>query len=151
MNVTTKATLDLIPESRIQNMFIYIFDSKGKRIYAHYFDQSNKLLDEANISNKNINCWQVTNRLSNNPNDPETSGYIKIKSPHCTDGTIYVVANIDADMVNISPEKLNTVRTVGDLENLTASLNQEITSRNGYFPMSFKTGIDINDDGTQSR
>lgn len=148
VNVTTKATLDLIPESRIQNMFIYIFDSNDKRIYAHYFDQSNKLLDEANISNKDINCWQVTNRLSNNPNDPETSGYIKIKSPHCTDGTIYVVANIDADMVNISPEKLNTVRTVGDLENLTASLNQEITSRNGYFPMSFKSGIDINDDGT---
>lgn len=148
VNVTTKATLDLIPESRIQNMFIYIFDSNDKRIYAHYFDQSNKLLDEANISNKDINCWQVTNRMSNNPADTETSGYIKIKSPHCTDGTIYVVANIDADMVNISPEKLNTVRTVGDLENLSASLNQEITSRNGYFPMSFKSGIDINDDGT---
>lgn len=148
VNVTTKATLDLIPESRIQNMFIYIFDSNDKRIYAHYFDQSNKLLEEANISNKDINCWQVTNRMSNNPADTETSGYIKIKSPHCTDGTIYVVANIDADMVNISPEKLNTVRTVGDLENLSASLNQEITSRNGYFPMSFKSGIDINDDGT---
>ena len=148
VNVTTKATLDLIPESRIQNLFVYIFDSSGKRLYAHFFDVDNKLSSQSEVENTDKNCWTVTNRSSNTPGDPETSGYIKIKAPYCTDGTIYVVANIDADMVNISPEKLNTVRAIDDLDDLTASLNQEITSRNGYFPMSFKSGIDINNDGT---
>lgn len=148
VNVTTKATLDLIPESRIQNLFVYIFDSSGKRLYAHFFDVDNKLSSQSEVENTDKNCWTVTNRSSNTPGDPETSGYIKIKAPYCTDGTIYVVANIDADMVNISPEKLNTVRAIDDLDDLTASLNQEITSRNGYFPMSFKSGIDIKNDGT---
>ena len=38
--ITTKSTLDLVPESRVQNLFVYIFVD-GKRVYAHYFDKSN--------------------------------------------------------------------------------------------------------------
>ena len=34
INVTTKSTLDIVPESRVLNMFVYIFVN-GKRYYAH--------------------------------------------------------------------------------------------------------------------
>ena len=144
INISTKATLDLIPESRVQNMFIYIF-AGDKRIYASYFDNNNRYSTLDLVEDAAENCWMVENRSSNDPNDAETTGYVKIKAPEVSGGTLYVMTNIDADMVNISPEKLNTVRTLDDVENLTASLNQEITSRNGYFPMSFKTGINIKD------
>ena len=147
VNISTKATLELVPESRVQNMFVSIFVG-DKRVYAHYFDAANKLSDKDEVIASDDNSWCVANRSSNDPSAQETTGHIMIKSPAFSGGTIYLITNIDADMVNISPEKLNTVRTRSDLDDLTASLNQEITSRNGYFPMSYKTAIDIAADGT---
>lgn len=145
VEISTKATLGVVPESRIQNMFMCIF-VEGKRVYASYFDADNRYSSLEEMNKTTINCWTVSNKSSDDPND-KTSGIIKIKSPVISGGAMYIIANIDADMVNISPEKLNTVRTESDLQNLTASLNQEITSRNGYFPMSFKTSIDIAGNG----
>ena len=147
INISTKATLGLVPESRVQNMFVCIFVG-DKRVYAHYFDAANKLSDKDEVIASDDNTWCVANRSSNDPTAQETTGHIMIKSPAFSGGTIYLITNIDADMVNISPEKLNTVRVRSDLDDLTASLNQEITSRNGYFPMSYKTDIDIAADGT---
>lgn len=146
VNITTRATLDLIPESRVQNLFVYIFVGE-KRVYAHYFDRDDLVENQAEVEQSEDNCWYISNRSSNVPTDQETTGYMRIKAPTFSGGDIYLVANIDADMVNISPEKLNTVRTRADIDNLTASLNQLITSRNGYFPMSCRTTIDIADDG----
>lgn len=147
INISTKATLGLVPESRVQNMFVCIFVG-DKRVYAHYFDVADKLSSKDEVIASDDNTWWVANRSSNDPSAQETTGHIMIKSPAFSGGTIYLITNIDADMVNISPEKLNTVRTRSDLDDLTASLNQEITSRNGYFPMSYKTDIDIAADGT---
>ena len=148
VEISTKATLDIIPESRIQNLFMCIF-VEGKRVYASYFDASNRFSTQEEIEQSTINCWTVSNK-SSDATDDKTTGTIKIKSHVISGGEMYIIANIDADMVNISPEKLNTVRTESDLINLTASLNQEITSRNGYFPMSFKTSIDIAENGAVS-
>ena len=39
VEVNTKATIGIIPESRVSNMFLFIFVD-GKRYYAHYFDSS---------------------------------------------------------------------------------------------------------------
>lgn len=147
VDITTKATLGLVPESRVKNMFLYIF-AGDKRIYAAYFDHNNSRVTAEAVQNASENCWFIANRSSSVPSDQETHGLLKIKAPVVSGGSLYMIANIDADMVNISPEKLNTVRTKSDVEGLTASLNQQITSRNGYFPMSFKTDIDIAENGT---
>lgn len=132
VEVTTRATLDEVPESRIQNLFIYIFDSNGERIYSHYFDNSNKYESEEQL--EDANCWTVDNMTE--VGGKQTSGTVRIKAPILTNGNLYLIANIDADMVNISPEKLNTIRSVNELRALDATLRQEITSRNGYFPMT---------------
>lgn len=137
ISVTTRATLDEVPESRVQNFFLFFFVN-GTRVYSHYFDTSNKLMTEDAVKASDENNWYVHNKSVNNDDANRTYGTVRAHVPQATGATLYMVANIDADMVNISPEKLNTIRTEQELVDLTATLNQEITSRNGYFPMSAK-------------
>lgn len=143
INVTTKSTLDIVPESRVLNMFVYIFVN-GKRYYAHYFDSSEQYDSVSDFPDKN--CWCVDQKTSED--DANTNGTIRIKAPNLSNGHLYIVANIDADMVNISPEKLNVITQESELLDLTAKLNQEITSRNGLFPMvSYNEGVTISSSG----
>ena len=138
VNITTRATLDVVPESRVQNLFVYLCVGE-KCIYTHYFDKENLMELEDSVASAKWDCWYVNNLgINEDPaiDQDATHGVIRLRTADVTGATLYLVANIDADMVNISPEKLNTIRTKQEIENLTATLNQEITSRNGYFPMS---------------
>ncbi|MBO4566866.1 MAG: DUF4906 domain-containing protein [Bacteroidales bacterium] len=121
--IGTKATLSVEKETKVWNLYVFIFDSSGKKIYNHFFDENN--LDAGTGSD----WWEVNNSES-------TTGTIHIHTVSRAGSRIYGIANIDADMVNISPELLSTVQNRSDLENMVATLNQPITSRNGYFPMS---------------
>ena len=80
ISLSTKATLGLVPESRVQNMFVCIFVG-DKRVYAHYFDVANKLGSKDEVIASNDNTWCITNRSSNDPSAQETTGHIMIKSP----------------------------------------------------------------------
>lgn len=133
VKVGTKATLDVIPESRVSNMFVFVFVGE-KRYYAHYFDKDCLWASKEQVRNASVNCWYVDQMTS--ATDAATNGVLRIKCPAVTGAQIYIMANIDADMVNVSPEKLNTITTLSQLKALTAVLNQEITSRNGLFPMA---------------
>ena len=42
VQISTKAALDITQESRIMNMFVFIFTKDGNRIYSRYFDKSNR-------------------------------------------------------------------------------------------------------------
>ena len=145
VKVGTKATLDVIPESRVSNMFVFVFVGE-KRYYAHYFDNSSISTSKEQVRNASVNCWYVDQMSS--ATDAATNGVLRIKCPAITGAQIYIMANIDADMVNVSPEKLNTITTLSQLKALTAVLNQEITSRNGLFPMAGKSDlVDISSTG----
>lgn len=145
VKVTTRATLDIVPESRVANFFLFIFDTSGNRLYVHYFDADSRQDTEALMQTSLKDSWWVQN-LDNNL-ITQTKGSARIFAPEVTNAKLYMIANIDADMVNISPESLNFIRTESDLQNLTAKLNQEITSRNGYFPMEGRLGVDISSSG----
>lgn len=150
VDIKTRATLNVVAESRVLNMFVYAFTaSDGKRVYAHYFDMDEMESNSENVENANRNCWYVDNMgEGEDPSTNPTNGIIRIKAPKATNVNIYLVANIDADMVNISPEKLNLIHSESDLLELTATLNQEITSRNGYFPMTAVVkGVNIAENG----
>ena len=43
VEISTRATLSEIAESRVENLFVYIFDNTGKRVYSHYYDYSNRV------------------------------------------------------------------------------------------------------------
>lgn len=146
VEITTRATLGILPESRVNNLFAIIF-ANGKRIYARYFDNSNRYDDEAELTRRQntYEGWYVANQSSEG--GTATHGTAHIKCPTATNAKIYLIANIDADMVNIAPELLNTITTEQELLDLKATLNQETTSRNGYFPMSGSATIDITSAG----
>lgn len=142
VKVETKATLDIIPESRISNMFVFIFVGE-KRYYAHYFDKTSMSPNKADMREEPTEAWYVENRTEK---VAQTSGTLRIHAPLCSGAEIYIIANIDSDMVNISPEKLNMISTLSGLRGLVATLNQEITSRNGLFPMT-GTYVEKNSNG----
>lgn len=141
--INTRSTLSETAESRVMNLYVFIFDGNGSRIYGHYFDTSQLLTDEETVKNAQRECWYVKNKTEGSTET--TKGRIRARVPLIDGGgEICIIANIDADMGNISPEQLNYIHSKKDLAELSASLNQLITSRNGYFPMSgSKGGISI--------
>lgn len=143
IEIKSRATLNEIAESKVENLFVYIFDANGKRIYSHFYDYNNRV---ETIPNKEGNYWTVVNRTSSNNND--TQGQVMIKTSTMQGGSIYMVANLNADQLNISSDQLNLVDDLEELKQLTVTLNQEITSRTGCFLMTgFVDGITIDEEG----
>lgn len=147
IDVQSRATLNEIAESRVENLFVYVFDGAGKRLYSHYYDYENRV--DA-LPGSAGNYWTVSNRTSSNDND--TEGEVMIKSPMMEGGKIYLIANLNADQLNISADQLNTVETLAELEAITITMNQQITSRTGCFLMTGQEdGITVNERGQISK
>ena len=136
MTVDTRTTLGAESESMVYNFYVFIFDmdNDGKKIFGHYFDYKN--LSNSGASTL-ANWWEVENNDTNSvTGDLETWGTIHIHTASKPNCKVVMVANIDAEMVNISPEQLSTVEKYSDIYGQKAKLNQLITSRSGYFPMT---------------
>lgn len=131
IDVQSRATLNEIAESRVENLFVYVFDEAGKRLYSHFYDYNNRV--DALPSTAG-NYWTVNNRTSTNDND--TEGEVMIKAPMMEGGKIYLIANLNADQLNISADQLNTIETLAELQAITITMNQQITSRTGCFLMT---------------
>ena len=119
--VSTKGTVDGTTESQVNNLYVFVFDSNKEKIYGQYFDASNK--DRADLPDYWTNSDIHITTLAENP----ANSY---------DRTIVVIANFDEKMVNISPEQLGMIESLDEITELTASLNQQVISRGGFFPMS---------------
>ena len=146
VEIVTRSDTGIIGESRIKNLFLFIFSEDGtQRLYAHFFDERN-LGSEADIMAGHFDGWWRTNSIDKSdkygaytPDSPDdskwTHGGLRIKAPSAI-GKIYAVVNIDGDMINVSPESLNLIRTESALKALTAHMQQPTLQRNGYFPMT---------------
>ena len=138
--IQTKSTLDAKAESRVFNLYVFVFNSNGDKVTGEYFDSKNLKASAEEVRNATDNCWYVSNSTT-------TTGSVLFNCSVGEGFTLYVLSNLDPDMVRISSDVLAaTVRTEDDLKNFTAYLNQKIVTRNGYFPMSGKiSDITIND------
>ena len=130
VRVTTRTTLDEGAESRVHNIFLLLF-SNGEKVFSKYYDDKNRK-DNIDLAQYNMDCWYVNNKTDALSN---TTGKICMRAPALTNAHMYLFANIDADMLNISPNLLYTIQKEEQLKELTASMNQPTVSRNGYFPM----------------
>ena len=141
--VTTKAAVTDAAENRVLNLFVFLFDANGNKLYSQYFDSSNKENVTATASLSGENKWWVNNSAS------PVAGGVKIKSNSGSGYKIYVMANLDADMVRVSSDLLShNINDEQDLLDFSVYLNQEITSRNGYFPMTgMLSDLKIDDSG----
>ena len=119
--VSTRGTVDPASESRVNNLYVFVFDSNEDKIYGQLFDASNK--DRADLpdywTNSDIHITTLAEDSANS-----------------FDRTIVVIANFDEKMVNISPEQLGMIESLDEIKALTARLNQQVISRGGFFPMS---------------
>ncbi len=140
INITTRATMDDIAESRVSNLFVFLFNDNGERVYGRFFDYKNRLDAKYELLDSQVDSWWVAdNATANMPHGAVRMFVPAIKDTDPNDNkkpSLYILANVNSDMVNISPDKLRFVETLDDLMNMTATLNQEITERNGFFPMT---------------
>ncbi len=140
VEITTKSTLDIVQESRVLNMYVFLFTEDGNRVYSHFFDKNNKRESVGEVTGADANCWYAYTNDSG-----YTGGTIRIKAPQVSNATLYIIANLDEDMMNISSDLLNTVSSIQEMESLNVNLLQSTTSRNGYFPMTSRLeGVKVN-------
>lgn len=133
VEISTKATLKAESENRIMNLYVFVFDKDGHKIHSKWYSE----LDRTNSVGELDVIEEGWYRKNSSEADQPSTGVIKIKAPAGSGFKIYVLANIDGDMVKISSEMLShNINTEADINNFQVYLNQETTLRNGYFPMS---------------
>ncbi len=147
--VITKATLSEKNESQIFNFYVFVFDANGNKAAGVYFDSSNQLTTKDAVTAATDNCWWVSNATSDGET---TAGSVLVKTSAGENMSVYMVANLDADMVRVSSDLLSaSIRNESDLKNFNVYLNQRIVNRNGYFPMTGKlSGVSIANSGNSS-
>lgn len=143
-DVDTSITRGTMPnvadESKVYNIYVYVFNSAGKKIYGHYFDLNSRTYNSPSaLASATEDGWYVNQATSGNQ---DTWGLLKFKTSKADGCTIFAITNIDSRMVNVSAEKLGLVQTKADLLNMTATLNHDFVERTGYFPMTgYLTGV----------
>ena len=144
VEVSTKATLKAESENRIMNLYVFVFDNNGHKIHSKWYSE----LDRTNSVGELDVIEEGWYRENSSQADQPSTGVIKIKAPAGSGFKIYMFANIDGDMVKISPEMLShNINTEDDINDFKVYLNQETTSRNGYFPMSGSiSGVTVDKD-----
>ena len=142
IEIKSRATYELHYESMVRNVYAFVF-ANGNKIYGHYFGA-----EDLNKTDQK-NYWTVNNMTSTNQS--ETNGTLNMSVPAVSQGAeIVLIANFDLDFMNLSQERLGSVRTKSDLNQLVVSLNQAIPDRNaGYFMMTgSQDGVSIAQNGT---
>ena len=142
IQVQTKATQNYNSENSISNLYIFLFDSGGNKIYGKWLTSSSLLSSEAKVLSSTDDCWYVANSSSEST---PTKGCFKIKASAGNSFKLYVITNLDSDMSRISSDLLShSVATEADLLKFKLVLNQETVNRNINFPMLGSiTGVTI--------
>ncbi len=136
VQVVTKSSVEHKYEMQIHNFYLFVFDKTGAKVVGQYFDTDNEYSSTDDFEADN--CWYVNNATDNDYSNAngKTTGTVRVKISSGTDMNIYMLANLDADMVKISSDLLSaTIANEDDLKKFTVYMNQTIVTRNGYFPM----------------
>lgn len=144
VEVQTKATLPAHTEQGVFNMYVFVFDKDGNKLAGQFFDSGN-LAEDDKVEAAKDNCWWVNNATKDSGD--KTNGRVKLRCSAGENLTLYVIANLDSDMVRVSSDLLSSaVHTEKNLKEFTAFLNQEVVSRNGRFLMTGKVSdVTINE------
>ena len=141
--VETRATVSERNENQIFNFYLFVFDRNGAKVTGQYFDSSNQKASYSELAASVSNCWYVDNADSDSD---QTTGTVRVKTAGGSGLSIYMITNLDADMVRVSEDLLaHNIQNENDLRNFNVFLNQRIVNRNGYFPMTGRlTDVTVN-------
>ncbi len=142
VSVTTRSTVPTAAEDAVVNMYVLMFNNEGNRIYGHHFTVGNRQTTKESLELMAEDGWWVDNQDSGDGG--LTVGRIRMKAPeNITDGRLYLFANIDPVILNLSVERLNLIRTEKELQKMSLNFNQETTSRTGNLLMIGSARIDV--------
>ena len=154
IQVVTKSSVDHKYEMQVHNFYLFVFDASGAKVVGQYFDAKSEKSTKAELESTYDNCWYVDNATDNDysTDNGKTTGTVRLKISSGTGMKIYMLANLDADMVKVSSDLLSaTIADEEDLLNFNVYMNQTIVTRNGYFPMyGVLKGVTIDDSGSTS-
>ncbi len=144
ISVTTRSTVPVAAEDAIVNMYAIMFDSNGDKVYGRYFNLSNRKESRAEMDVSD--CWYVDNKDSSK--GELTWGEVRMKAPVNlgTGSRLYLFANIDPVILNLSVEKLGLVKTEMELMQMSLKFNQGTTSRTGNLLMIGSADITVGSD-----
>ncbi|MGM9761293.1 MAG: hypothetical protein ACI3Y1_02220 [Candidatus Cryptobacteroides sp.] len=142
IEVITKATQNYTSENAVSNIYVFLFDNNGNKLYGKWLTASERLDSDAAVQSASTDSWYVNNATTS-PNI--TTGCFKIKASAGTGFKLYVISNLDSDMARISSDLLShNIVTESNLLDFKLQLNQETVNRNTNFPMvAYKGGIEI--------
>lgn len=128
--------LNDLDENRVRNLYVFIFDSSGDKVYSQYYAGHNHKTSAAQVQNSGEDCWWVSN--TSNVATQRTHGVINLHTTVDEEDTyqIYAITNLDADMVDISSDRLSQIQTEAELYAVKGRLIQQTPSRNGSLQMS---------------
>ena len=76
VEVQTKATLDYSYENTIRNIYVFIFDASGNKIYGNWLTVDDLLPNESSVRASSEDSWWVVNSSTDGV---RTTGGLKVK------------------------------------------------------------------------
>ncbi len=160
IEIETRAALPSLIEARITNIYVMIFNPSGEKVYGHFFNSENRRTDDSELRDSDDDCWWVANldpHRDDNGNFTAgaqagyTHGKLRMKAPEVSNGKIYLFANLDPDIINLSDGKLSLITEESELREMVVKFNTQSTSRTGLFLMTGQTNVTISDGGNSYR
>lgn len=124
---------ELSDEAKVWNLYLFLFDETGRKIYGRYFDGAEALASEAAVAAATTDAWYVSVPEGDEEN---CGGVVKIKTVAKSDCKIFAIANIDSQMYGFSPETFQLIQHEEELLKRVVNLNQLYIERSGIFPMT---------------
>ncbi|MGM9736606.1 MAG: fimbrial protein [Candidatus Cryptobacteroides sp.] len=132
VEVITKATQNATTEDAVNNLYVFLFDSEGNKLYGRWLTSSERKASTSEVNSATTDAWYVSNATESTT----TTGCFKIKASAGNGFSLYVISNLDSDMARISSDLLShNISKESDLLNFKLQLNQETVNRNTNFPM----------------
>lgn len=142
VQMSTKSTQTYATENAVNNIFVFIFGQDGSKLYGKWLTTNERMASEEYVKGNGLDCWYASNASDESE---ETWGCLKVKASSGNNLKVYLITNLDSDMVRISSDLLShNISNESDLLKFKLIMNQETVGRNANFPMfGYRGGVNI--------
>ena len=88
VEVSTKSTLNYFEENAIRNIYVFIFDAQGNKVYGDWLESGDQLSTEDEVKNATMDCWYANNSSTAGA---KSTGCMKIKASAGSGFKIYII------------------------------------------------------------
>lgn len=143
MEVATKAEASEADEARIHDMYVFIFDGNGNKVYGRFFSYEHLSSSLSALDSNPNEGWWVENKTLPSATSPvaETTGAVKVSTQTSSNSKVIVIANIKNAVSSFNENLediayLNGIGTLSELYATRVKLEQDIVNRKDLFLMT---------------